>query len=108
MQPTIVLPHSEPLSEEQKKHYETLIDLFGLPLITSFLSKNWATRQASLQKVEEQLANLDPSRRDAMTTEINKQNMPIEINFKTFLDFVSEGLKDPVLKNYIQILELLQ
>jgi len=34
--------------------------------------------------------------------------MPAEINFKTFLEFMVEGLKDPVLKNYIAILELLQ
>ena len=34
--------------------------------------------------------------------------MPAEINFKTFLEFMSEGLRDPVLKNYISILELFQ
>ena len=34
--------------------------------------------------------------------------MPAEINFKNFKDFMAEGLKDPVLKNYIAILELLQ
>ena len=28
-QPTIVLPHSEPLSEEQKTQYVNLIELFG-------------------------------------------------------------------------------
>ena len=43
-----------------------------------------------------------------MSAEINRQNMPAEINFKNFLDFMAEGLKDPVLKNYIAILELLQ
>lgn len=43
-----------------------------------------------------------------MSAEINRQNMPAEINFKNFKDFMAEGLKDPVLKNYIAILELLQ
>jgi len=43
-----------------------------------------------------------------MSAEINRQNMPPEISFKTFLDFMAEGLKDPVLKNYIAILELFQ
>jgi len=39
-----------------------------------------------------------------MSAEINLQNMPIEINFKSFLEFLTEGLKDPVLKNYLQLL----
>jgi len=34
--PTIVLPHSEPLSEEQKKKLEPMIGLFGLDVITCF------------------------------------------------------------------------
>ena len=106
--PTIVLPHSEPLSEEQKAQNQVLIDLFGLQLMTCFYSKSWSTRNTALLKVSEQLHNLDPARRDAMTAEINRQNLPIEINFKTFLDLVVEGLKDPVLKNYIALLELVQ
>jgi hypothetical protein len=43
-----------------------------------------------------------------MTAEINKFNFPIEINFKNFLEFISEGIKDPVLKNYIEILSVFQ
>jgi hypothetical protein len=43
-----------------------------------------------------------------MSAEINRQNLPIELNFKTFLDLVSEGIKDPVLNNYITLLELIQ
>ncbi len=34
--PNIVLPHSEPLSEEQKNNLEPMIGLFGLDLITCF------------------------------------------------------------------------
>jgi hypothetical protein len=51
---------------------------------------------------------MDPSRRDAMFAEINRQNMPVEVSFAAFLEFMYEGLKDPVLKNYIAILELFQ
>jgi len=36
-----------------------------------------------------------------MSAEINKTNLPIEINFKTFIDFMILGIQDPVLKNYI-------
>ena len=43
-----------------------------------------------------------------MTSEINRKNLPIEENFKTFLEFIEEGTKDPNLKNFISILELLQ
>lgn len=43
-----------------------------------------------------------------MSAEINSQNMPIELNFKTFIELLIEGLKDPVLKNYISLLELIQ
>lgn len=107
-QPTTVLPHSEPLSEEQVAQHRVLIDFFGIQIITCFISKTWATRQAAILKVEEQLHNIDPNRRDAMSAEINRQNMPAEISFKTFLEFIVEGLKDPVLKNYICLLELFQ
>jgi hypothetical protein len=88
--------------------FQTLIDFFSLNLITCFLNKNWSTRLIAIQKVEEQIYNLDPNRRDAMSAEINKQNMPVEITFSLFLEFMYEGLKDPVLKNYISILELFQ
>lgn len=42
-----------------------------------------------------------------MSAEINRQNFPIDENFKTFLYFIEEGTKDPNLKNFISILELL-
>lgn len=34
--------------------------------------------------------------------------MPPELTFKTFLELMVEGIKDPVLKNYIELLELFQ
>jgi hypothetical protein len=34
--------------------------------------------------------------------------LPIENNFKTFLEFIDEGTKDPVLKNLIAIIDLLK
>jgi hypothetical protein len=42
-----------------------------------------------------------------MSAEINRKNIPIEENYKTFLEFIEEGTKDPVLKNFIAILDLL-
>lgn len=38
LQPTTVLPHSEPLSNEQKEKSAHLIQLFGLEIITCFNS----------------------------------------------------------------------
>lgn len=52
--------------------------------------------------------NLDPAQRDAMYGEINRNNLQPEVSFPTFLKFVEEGIKDPVLKNYISVLELIQ
>ena len=52
--------------------------------------------------------NLDPRRRDAMFGEINRNNLPPEISFKILLKFFEDGLKDPVLKNYITVLDLIQ
>ena len=72
------------------------------------MAKNWATRLAAIEKVGEQLRNLDPSRRDAMSAEINRQNLPAEVSMGVFLELMVEGLKDPVLKNYIAILGLFQ
>ena len=100
------MPICEALDNDQINTYQGLIDFFGLTLITCFVNKNWSTRLTAIQKVEEQLYNIDPNRRDAMSAEINIQNMPVELTFSVFLEFMFEGLKDPVLKNYIQILEL--
>lgn len=43
-----------------------------------------------------------------MFGEINRQNMPVELTFKTFLNYCKESLNDPVLKNYILTLDLVQ
>jgi len=43
-----------------------------------------------------------------MSAEINRNNLPPEITFKSLIKFFEEGLKDPVLKNYITILDLIQ
>jgi len=37
---------------------------------------------------------------------INSKNMPPELSFKTLMKFCEEGLKDPVLKNFITVLSL--
>lgn len=42
-----------------------------------------------------------------MTAEINRNNLPAEVSFKVILKFFEEGLKDPVLKNYITVLDLI-
>jgi hypothetical protein len=42
-----------------------------------------------------------------MYGEINCGNLPPEVSFGLFLKFSEEGFKDPVLKNYISILELI-
>ena len=104
--PTIVLPHSEPLTDAQKTQVEPFMELFGQEILTCFLSQTWSTRAAAIQKIEEQLHNLDPRRRDAMYGEINRSNLPPELTIKVFLQFISEGYKDPNLKNYLSLLEL--
>ena len=43
-----------------------------------------------------------------MTCEINRSNLPTELTIKPMLEFITEGLKDPVLKIYICILDLIQ
>jgi len=76
--------------------------------MTCFYSQFWANRFAAIEKVEEQLHNIDPNRRDAMSCEINRKNLPIEEIFKIFLEFIDEGTKDPVLKNLIGVIDLLK
>lgn len=53
LQPTIVLPHSEPLTDELKNKHAHLIQLFGLEIITCFNSQFWSARQAAIDKVNE-------------------------------------------------------
>lgn len=48
MQPTIVLPHSEPLSEAQLEQAAPLIELFGKDLITCFYSQTWSSRLTAI------------------------------------------------------------
>lgn len=43
-----------------------------------------------------------------MYGEINRNNLPPELTLKIFLQFVQEGFKDPVLKNYLILLDLVQ
>ena len=43
-----------------------------------------------------------------MLGEINRNNLPPEVSFRIFLQFVEEGFKDPVLKNYLMLLQLTQ
>ena len=43
-----------------------------------------------------------------MLCEINRNNLPAEVSFKLIIKFFEEGLKDPVLKNYIAVLDLVQ
>lgn len=86
-----------------------MIELFSLELVTCLYSQFWSNRQAALEKVAEQLHNLDPNRRDAMSAEINRKKLPIEEIFKIFItDFAEEGLKDPVLKNLITMIDLIK
>ena len=106
--PTTVLPHSEPLTEDLKQQAAYLIDLFNLDIVTCFYSQFWSSRMAALDKIAEQIPNLDPNQRDAMSTEINKKNLAVEDCFKHFLKFVEEGVKDPVLKIYLGVLEVVQ
>ena len=85
-----------------------LIQVFDLSLVTCLLSQSWSSRYASLVKLEEQLHNLDPELRDAMLCEINKGNLPFEISFRQLINFFTEAMKDPVLKNYICLLDLIK
>jgi hypothetical protein len=96
------------MSDEQKLKCASMMELFGTEIMGCFSSQTWSVRQAAIEKVEEQLHNLDPNRRDAMSAEINRKNLPIEESFKLFLEFIEEGSKDPVLKNLIAVIDLLK
>lgn len=43
-----------------------------------------------------------------MYGEINRGNMAPELSFAPFLRLADEGIRDPVLKNYLSVLELIQ
>ena len=51
--PTIVLPHSEPLTDELKEAAKPFLQLFSMEIMTCFYSQTWSTRQAAFQKIEE-------------------------------------------------------
>lgn len=76
--PIIVLPYYEPMKEDVKFKFQNLINLFNENIIGCFVSQSWSNRQAAIDKVIEQLPNLDENRRDSMKCEINKFSLPIE------------------------------
>ena len=43
-----------------------------------------------------------------MTAEINKNNLPPELSFKIIIKLFDDGIKDPILKNFLEVLELIQ
>ena len=76
--PIIVLPYYEPVKEEVQFKFRNLINIFNEDIIGCFVSQTWSTRQAALEKVLEQLPNLDENLKDPMKCEINKFGLPIE------------------------------
>jgi len=48
IQPTIVLPHSEPLSESQLESSAHLIEFFSKELMTCFYSQTWSSRLCAI------------------------------------------------------------
>jgi len=76
--PIVVLPYYEPVKDDVTFKYRNLINIFNEDIIGCFVSQTWSNRQAALDKILEQLPNLDENTRDAMKSEINKFNLPID------------------------------
>ena len=106
--PIIVLPYYEPIKEDVKFKFQNLINLFNENIIGWFVSQSWSNRQAAIDKIIEQLPNLDENTKDTMKWEINKFNLPIDEWFNGFWSIILEGIKDPVLKIYLSVLNLMQ
>ena len=106
--PIIVLPYYEPMKDDVQFKYRNLINIFNEDIIGCFVSQSWSNRQAALDKVLEQLQNLDENTKDAMKCEINKFNLPVEECFNGFCQLILEGIKDPVLKIYLSVLNVMQ
>lgn len=106
--PIVVLPYYEPVKDDVTFKYRNLINIFNEDIIGCFVSQTWSNRQAALDKILEQLPNLDENTRDAMKSEINKFNLPIDEWFTGFCQLLVEGIKDPVLKIYLSVLNVMQ
>ena len=106
--PIIVLPYYEPIKEDTKFKFQNLINLFNENIIGCFVSQSWSNRQAAIDKIIEQLPNLDENTKDNMKWEINKFNLPMGEWFNGFCTIILEGIRDPVLKIYLSILNLMQ
>jgi hypothetical protein len=64
--PIVVLPYYEPIKDDVLFKNQNLINLFSKDIVGCFVSQTWSTRQAALDKVLEQLPNLDQNTKDAM------------------------------------------
>lgn len=106
--PTQILPYYEPMKDDIKFKYQNAINIFNENIIGCFVSQTWSNRQAAIDKIVEQLPNFDDITKDSMKWEINKFNLPIEEWFSGFWSILLDGVKDPVLKIYLSILDLIQ
>lgn len=64
--PIIVLPYYEPIKDDVQFKFRNLINIFNEDIIGCFVSQTWSNRQAALDKVIEQLPNLDENTKDPM------------------------------------------
>ena len=64
--PIIVLPYYEPMKDEVQFKYRNLINIFNEDIVGCFVSATWSNRQAALDKVLEQLPQLDENTKDPM------------------------------------------
>ena len=106
--PIIVLPYYEPMKDNIALKNQNLINLFNKDIIGCFVSQTWSTRQAAIEKIIEQLPNLDENIKDPMKWEINQFNFPMDECFAGLCKLILEGIKDPVLRIYLSVLELMQ
>jgi hypothetical protein len=64
--PIIVLPYYEPMKDDIQFKFRNLINIFNEDIIGCFVSQTWSNRQAALDKVVEQLPNLDEHTKDPL------------------------------------------
>lgn len=64
--PIVVLPYYEPMKDDVTFKYRNLINIFNEDIIGCFVSQSWSNRQAALDKIIEQLPNLDENTKDPM------------------------------------------
>jgi hypothetical protein len=101
------LTKAEPLSEETKTKWESHMAYYSIDIVECIASNNWVNRSRALSKFKEEVENIVEVVDDRKQN-VNKAHISLKEGTPHIVFFFTEALKEPVMKNYIDAIEILK